>query len=126
MTDEQQAHEKRTERRISLKLKVAIIYHLHPDEATRPTFHGLTHDISASGLSVVVDQNIVNHDEVTVLIALPPEHTGGLPRIIETTAKIVYTVYSSKHDAFRVGLNIKRFKEDGRQLIRDVISRRIR
>lgn len=126
MTDEQNEKDKRAEPRVSLRFKVAIIYHQHPDQAAKPTFHGLTNDISASGMSVVVENNIFNPDEVTVLIALPPEHMGAPQRVIETTAKMVYTVYSSKHEAFRVGLAFKHFKHNGRQLINDVVSRRIR
>lgn len=116
--------EKRTEARVPLQFKVAIVYHLHEDKATRPTYHGRTHDISTAGLSVVVDTNIFSEGDVTVLLAIPPAHTGAPQKIIEATAKMVYTVFSSDHDAFRIGLDFRQFKRNGNELLKTVIDQR--
>ena len=107
-----------------MKLKVAIVYHQHQDQETRPTYHGVTNDISMFGVSVVVDYNIFNIGEVTVLLAVPPEHVGGPQYVIEATAKMVYTVHSSEHHAFRIGMLFKGFKKDGEELLRSTLARR--
>lgn len=114
----------RNEPRTPLKFKVAIVYHQHQDKATRPSFHGRTHDISVQGLSIVVDYNIFNEGEVTILLAIPPAHVGMPQKIIEATAKMVYTVFSAEHDAFRIGLTFGQFKRNGRELLRTVIDQR--
>lgn len=115
--------ERRDDRRYPLKFKVAMVYHQHEDTATRPTYHGVTNDISMTGLSIVLDHNIFNEGEVTVLLAIPPEHPGGAQKIIEATAKMVYTVHSSDHDAFRIGLWFCDFKRNGKELLANALTR---
>lgn len=116
--------ESREEKRVPLKLNVAIVYHQHEDAATRPTYHGTTNDVSLSGLSVVVHSNVFNTSDVKVLLAIPPEHAGGQQKIVEATAKMIYTVYSSAHDAFRIGMNFRGFKGNGKELLKTAIERR--
>lgn len=116
--------DKREERRIPLQLKVAVVYHQHEDEGSRPTYHGITSDVSLGGVSVVVNHNIFNEDDVTVLLAIPPEHPGGRQKIAEATAKMAYTVYSSEHQAFRIGLSFKSFKGNGKHSLKEAIERR--
>jgi c-di-GMP-binding flagellar brake protein YcgR len=110
--------------RAPLQYKVAIVYHQHEDKATRPTFHGRTYDISVQGLTVIVDRNIFNEGDVTVLLAIPPAHSGTPQKIVEATAKMVYTVFSSEHDAFRIGLNFKEFNGNGKELLKVVVDQR--
>lgn len=116
--------EQREELRLPLQLKVAIVYHEHEDAATRPTFHGRTNDISIQGLSILVAENVFHDGFVTVLLAIPPEHIGGYQRIIEAKAKMAYTVFSSEHDTFRIGLNFSNFKRNGKSLLSDFIEAR--
>lgn len=119
MTDEH-----RGEPRVPLKLKVAVVYHQHQDEATRPTYHGVTNEISMKGVSVVVDYNVFCADEVTLLLAIPPEHQGDRKKVVEVTARMVYTVHSSDHSAFRIGMRFRVFKADGEEILRACIGRR--
>jgi len=114
--------ERRQEPRLPLQLKVAIVYHEHADAATRPSYHGQTNDISLHGLSVLVPDNVFNHGEVTVLLAIPPARVGDPQKIIEATAKMVYTVFSSEHDTFRIGLTFSKFKGDARGLLKAFIT----
>lgn len=116
--------EKREAPRAPLHFKVAIVYHQHEDEATRPRYHGRTNDISLKGLSILVGHNIFNEGEVTVLLAIPPAHIGETQKVIEATAKMVYTVFSSEHDTFRIGLEFRKFKRNGDQLLKKVIDER--
>lgn len=121
---EQEAGEKRRNARYPLHLRVAVVYHQHEDEATRPRYHGRTSDISLHGLSVLVEHNIFHEGEVTVLLALPPAHQGIPQKIIEATAKMTYTVLSADYDAFRIGMLFKGFKRNGRQLLETAITER--
>lgn len=123
---DEDAGEKRQSTRYPLHLRVAVVYHQHEDLATRPSYHGRTSDISLDGLSVLVEQNVFHEGEVTVLLALPPVHPGIPQKIIEATAKMVYTVLSSEHDAFRIGLVFRHFKRNGRQLLTSAIAERFR
>ena len=116
--------DKRRAERYPLQLRVAVVYHQHEDAATRPTYHGRTLDISVDGLSVLVEHNVFHEGEVTVLLALPPVHPGIPQKIIESTAKMVYTVLSSEHDTFRIGLVFRKFKRNGRQQLRTAIAER--
>lgn len=121
---EKKAVERREAPRLPLQLKVAIVYHEHEDAATRPTFHGRTNDISMEGLSVLVGDNVFNDGEVTVLLAIPREHVDGSQKIVEATAKMVYTVFSSDHDTFRIGLNFLEFKKAGKRLLQAFLNER--
>ena len=103
---------------------MAIIYHHHADESTRPTYHGKTNNVSMTGISVVVSESIFSENEVTVLLAVPSAHYGGTQKIVEATAKMVYTVFSSEYDAFRVGLNFRQFKRNGKEIFENLIEER--
>jgi len=121
---DEDAGEKRKYARYPLHLRVAVVYHQHEDAATRPRYHGRTSEISMRGLSVLVEHNIFHEGEVTVLLALPPMYPGIPQKIIEATAKMMYTVLSAEHDAFRIGLVFKRFKRNGRHLLDAAITER--
>lgn len=112
----------RGERRAPLHLRTALVYHQHPDAASRPTFHGISHDVSMSGLSLIVDYNIFTEDEVTVLIALPPKEADGAKKIVEVTARMIYTVYTSQYMAFRVSLGFLEFHRDGQARLLEAVE----
>lgn len=116
--------ERREQLRLPIQIKVAIVYHEHEDASTRPTFHGRTSDICIEGLSILVAENVFHDGYVTVLLAIPPEHVGEYQKIIEATAKMAYTVFSSEHDTFRIGLNFSKFKRNGKNFLRDFIEER--
>lgn len=117
--------ERRLERRAPLKMDVSVVYHQHKNAVTRPTYRGVTSDVSMHGVSIVVDHNIFTSDDVTLLIGLLPQHPGGSRKIIEVIARMVYTVYSPQHYAFRVGARFKEFKRNGRALLAANIEQRM-
>lgn len=121
---EDEVAEQRRAERFPLQLRVAVVYHQHEDAATRPRYHGKTCDICMDGLSVLVEDNIFHEGEVTLLLALPPAQQGVPQKIIEATAKMMYTVLSSQYDAFRVGLVFRGFKHNGRELLEAAINAR--
>ncbi|MEW6164696.1 MAG: PilZ domain-containing protein [Pseudomonadota bacterium] len=108
------AQDKRQHPRYPLHWQVAVVYD-HVEERT--TFHGVTHEISVSGLSLLTDHNIFTEDPVTLLLAIPPLHHGQRKKIVEVRANMAYTVHAAGHDKFRIGLHFKRFKDDGRAFL---------
>lgn len=93
---------------------VAIVF----DETDgRPTLHGRTHEVSVEGISILLDTNIFSTDPVTVLLAIPPLHHGQRKTIIEARSRMRYTVHSSTHDTFRIGIHLQSFKGNGKALL---------
>lgn len=115
--------ERRAAFRAPLHLRAALVYHRVIGGQSRPTYHGRTHDISITGLSLVVDHNVFTEDEVSILLAVPAIAHGLPDQIIEINARMIYTVFSSEHDAFRIGLAFRRFKRNGKQHLRQLLER---
>ncbi len=101
--------------------KVAIVYD-HADE--HPTFHGVTHEISLVGASLLTAYNIFTEELVTLLLAIPPKHHGQPNKVLEIRAAMIYTVHSAEHDQFRIGLHFRRFKGDGRKVLETALKER--
>jgi PilZ domain len=109
--------ERRENPRSRLQLKLALLYPQIEGRPPRPMFHGKTHDISVSGLSLVVDYNVLQEGEVTVVLALPPAQAGTSPKVVTSTAEMTYAIHSSKLDAFKIGLTFRAFRGDGKALL---------
>lgn len=104
--------DQRKHRRYPMRWQVAIVFN---ETEERPTYHGVTHEISLAGMSLLTDHNIFTEEPVTVLLAVPPLYAGLHKKVIEIQARMIYTVHSSEHGRFRIGLKFDRFKGDGRQ-----------
>ncbi len=109
--------ERREDPRSPLQLKLVVLYPQIEGRPARPMFHGKAHDISVSGLSLVVDYNVFQEGEVTVVMALPPAHDGAAPKVVTSTAEMSYAIHSSKLDAFKIGFTFHRFRGDGKALL---------
>ena len=109
--------------RFDLQLRLAVVYHQRDDAYARPVFHGRTHDICMSGLSIIVDHSIFHDGEVTVLLELPPAHAGAPQKIISSTTQMTYAVHSSKLNAFKIGMTFLEFRSDGRELLEAALRR---
>ena len=109
--------ERREDPRSHLQLKLAVLYPQIEGRPPRPMFHGKTHDISVSGLSLVVGYNVFQEGEVTVVMALPPARDGAAPKVVTATAEMSYAIHSSKLDAFKIGFTFHRFRGDGKALL---------
>lgn len=113
--------EHRVHQRFPMQWEVVVVF----DEAdNRPKFHGRTHEISVEGTSILTDSNIYATQSVTVLVAIPPLHTGQRKTIIEARARMRYTVHSSSHGRFRIGFHFESFKGDGRALLMSSLTER--
>lgn len=84
-------------------------------------FYGKTDDISLSGLSMIVDDNVFEEGEVAVVLALPLAYPGASRKVVMSTAEMSYAIHSSKLDAFKIGLAFREFRGDGRALLEDAL-----
>ena len=103
--------------RVRLPLRLALIYPQREVRPARSMFHGKTHDIGMSGLSMVVDYNMFQEGEVTVVLALPLAHAGASRKVVTSTAEMTYAIHSSKLDAFKIGLAFREFRGNGKELL---------
>ncbi len=117
--------ERRAEPRARLRLRLAVVYPQHDSRPYRPIFHASCHDIGMSGLSMIVDDNAFHEGEVTVILALPPEHSWAAQKIVTVSAKMTYAIRSSKLNAYKIGMTFEDFKADGREQLQAALRRRL-
>lgn len=113
--------EHRQEKRHPFRWPVAIVF-----DATdaADTYHGVTHEVSLHGCSILTEFNVFSESPVSILLSIPAGHPGGRRRVIEIHARMVYTVLSSGHQKFRCGIRFVRFKGDGRASLKRQIDQR--
>lgn len=109
--------------RVRLHLRLAVVYPERDGRPVQPIYHANTHDICMSGLSMVVDDNVFHDGEVTVLLTLPPVHSWAAQKIITATASMTYAIHSSKLNAFKIGMKLLAFKDEGRELLQAALLR---
>ena len=118
MTTSQLKHaDRRESARVCLELKLVVVYPQREDLPARPMFHGKTHDIGMSGLSIVVDYNVFDEDEIALVLALPPSGAEVSHKAVTCTAKMTYGIHSSKLDAYKIGLTFREFRGRGKELL---------
>ena len=123
MDTSQWENEDRRERpRVRLQLKLAMIYPQHAGRPARPMFHGKTHDIGMSGLSMVVSYNVFQEGEVAVVLALPPAYAGAPRKVVTSRVEMTYAIHSSKLNAFKIGLAFREFRGDGKKLLETALQ----
>jgi|GEM_PF-2077388 len=117
--------DRRERPRVRVQFRLAVVYRQQKGRPAPPTFHGKTHDLCISGLSLVVDRNIFHEDEVTVLLALPAR--AGVPQtIIASTAVMSYALHSTKLKAFRVGMTFSEFGGNGKELLQAALAHELK
>jgi hypothetical protein len=121
-SERKRAEDLRKQYRHPVHWRVAII---HDNVGKNEIYHGQTHDLSTSGASIFVDQNIFLSAEVIMLLAVPPVNAGQRETIIEIHCNMAYTVLDSEHSRFRIGIRFLHFKRNGKQLLEDILSKRM-
>lgn len=116
-TGQREYADRRGSPRVRLQLRLAVVYPQHEGRPARPMFHGKTHDIGMSGLSIVVGYNVLHEGEVTVVLALPLAYAGAPRKVVTSTAEMTYAIHSSKLDAFKIGLAFREFRGNGKELL---------
>jgi hypothetical protein len=101
--------------------RVAIV---NKSSSGNEIFHGRTNDLSMSGISILLDHNILFTSEVVVLLAIPPMHHGLKETIIEIECSLAHSVLDSVHGQFRFGMRFLYFKGDSKRILSDVLSKR--
>lgn len=119
--DSQKSEKDRAHFRHPVHWRVAVI---HDNVGKNEIYHGQTHDLSISGASIFVDQNIFLSAEVIMLLAVPPTIIGQRETIIEILCNMVYTVLDSEHSRFRIGIRFVHFKRNGKELLEEILSKR--
>ncbi len=117
--------DKREAPRARLRLRVAIAYPEHEGRPVQPIYHGTTHDIGVSGLSMVVEDNVFDEGVVTLTLALPPEHGWASQKDITATARMTYAIRSSKLNGFKIGMTFLELKGDAKELLQAAILREL-
>ena len=87
-------------------------------------YHGRTFDVSMSGISILLERNMMFTSEVVVLLAIPPIHQGLKETIVEIECSLTHSVLDSVHSQFRLGMRYIQFKGDGKRILSDVLSKR--
>lgn len=124
MTASQQKHaDRRASLRSHLQLRFAVIYPQQAEGPARPMYHGKTHDLSMSGISMVVDYNVFHEGEVALVLALPLAHPGAARKVVTCSAVMTYAIYSSKLNAFKIGLAFRAFRGDGKAQLEAALRR---
>jgi hypothetical protein len=101
--------------------RIALI---HKNNNKNETYHGVTHNLSVSGASILVDHNIFVTTEVLILLAIPPLHVGQKETILEIESSMAYTVLDAENNRFRIGLHFLHFKGEGKRILSDILSKR--
>jgi hypothetical protein len=113
--------DKRENYRHPLHWRVAIV---NKSGGKHEIYHGRTYDLSLSGVSILIEQNISFTSEVVILLAIPPMHLGQKETIVEIECSTTYTLLDSVHSQFRLGMKFIHFKRDGKKILSDILSTR--
>ncbi len=114
--------ERREVPRFRLQLAVTILRHTGHGAAPRPALRGRTIDVSMKGASVLLDENLHELGQATVLLHIPPEHRGEGMTIVTAIANLSNSVYSSRHGGFRIGLAFSGFEGNGKAQLQTYID----
>jgi len=115
--------DRRESPRLRLRLRLAVVYPQREGRTALPIYHGASHDIGMSGLSMLAEDNIFHEGEVKILLALPPAHSWASQKIITATVEMTYAIRSSKLNAYKIGMTFREFKEDGKALLQAALGR---
>jgi len=118
---EEEQGERREAPRVRLRLRLAIVYPERDGRAVLPTYHATTRDIGMSGLSIVVEDDIYYDGEVSVVLALPPQHSWAAQESISASARMTFSIRSSKLNGFKVGLRFLEFHGNAKDLLQAAI-----
>lgn len=75
-------------------------------------FYGYIKDVSAQGANLFLDHNMQSVRQIKLRMHVPPLRIGEVVRVVETTAKIVSSVYDGAEEYFRAGIIFSKFVSD--------------
>ena len=112
---------KRAHYRHPVRWRVAIV---NKSSGAHEIYHGRTFDVSLSGISILLERNVLFTSEVVVLLAIPPMHQGQKETLVEIQSSLTHSVLDSVHNQFRLGMRFIQFKGEGQRILSDVLSKR--
>ncbi len=119
---ERMGRDRRKHYRHHVHWRVAIV---NKNSGKNEIYHGRTHNVSTSGVSILADHNIFFTTEVVILLAIPPMHQGMKETILEIQCSPTHSVLDSEHGQFRLGMKFSHFKDDGKRILSDILSKRV-
>lgn len=121
--DEWERADRRGSPRARLRLRLAVVYPQLAGQPARPIYHGTTHDICMSGMSMVAEDNAFCEGRVSVILALPPAHSWAAQKVIKATVEMTYAIHSSKLNGYKIGMTFVEFVDDGKELLQAALQR---
>lgn len=121
--DERELADRRGNPRARLRLRLAVVYPQPEGRPSRPIYHGATHDICMSGMSMVAEDNAFHEGRVSVFLALPPAHSWAAQKVIRATVEMTYAIHSTKLNGYKIGMTFVEFQEDGEELLQAALER---
>lgn len=113
--------DKRRHYRHPVHWHVAIV---DKSDGSHNIYHGRTHSVSMTGISILLERSVQFSSEVVALLAIPPMINGHKETIVEIQCRLLHTVLDSEHQQFRLGMKVIRFKRDGKKVLSNILSKR--
>lgn len=112
--------QRRSDQRFRVRWKTGVVV---GEGQARKILVMRSHDISLGGMAVLSNDKVPPAESYTVLVVMPPLMSGTKETVIETRAKIVYSVLDTSKDCFRLGIRFLEFKNDGQKLLRERLEK---
>lgn len=78
----------------------------------RTMHHGHTKDVSVSGASILLPQNLAHVKTLDLHIHIPAAHPFNESHLLHVAGKLTYAAYDSALNSFRVGIEFHKFKSN--------------
>lgn len=89
-------------------------------------YHGRTHDLSLTGINILIGRNIFFTSDVIILLSIPPMHyQEKKTTTVEIQCSVLHTVLDSVHSEFRLGMKFTHFRRDGKRILSDILSKQL-
>lgn len=110
--------ERRINPRIRCKLKIGVI------DRDGSVSHCWSYDISKNGLQILYPERFEQGDKLQISMNLLDRSTGRYQRVA-VLARVLHSVYDTRHHHFRTGLAFDTFVGDGQKVVESEVDRRI-
>jgi hypothetical protein len=98
-------------RHMELRIEPRIRVRWHADAFIdgQGAYQGFVKDISLTGTDIYLDLNLQKVKLVKLRIFVPPLSKTIPPRVMEVSAKVIYTAYDGNESLFHTGVNFTEF-----------------
>ncbi len=92
-----------------LEPRIRVRWHAEAFIEGKGVYKGFLKGISAKGTDIFLDLNLQKVESVKLRIHMPPHGSVPIQRVMEVTAKVIYSAYDGNEFLFHSGLNFTRF-----------------